>query len=78
MATLKERVDRHHREIAAIRKLVVTGMKMLVANEKQIRDNSRLIHELQVQQRETSRELQAFIRSLRRGGNGHTRGRSIH
>jgi len=63
MASLKERVDRHDREIAAIRKLIHVGMKMIVANEKQIRD-------LASQQRETSRELQAFIRSLRRGGNG--------
>jgi len=78
MATLKQRVDRHDREIAAIRKLILTGMKMIVANEKQIRENGRQIHELQAQQRETSRELQAFIRSLRRGGNGHTRGRTIH
>jgi Xaa-Pro aminopeptidase len=71
MATLKERGDRHDREIAAIRKLIHVGMKMLVTNEKAIR-------ELAVQQRETSRELQAFIRSLRRGGNGHTRSRTIH
>ncbi|HYL34323.1 MAG TPA: hypothetical protein VEV17_00265 [Bryobacteraceae bacterium] len=69
MATLRERVDRHDREIAAIRKLIHVGMKMIVTNEKEIRA-------LAVQQRETSRELQAFIRSLRRGGNGYTRGRT--
>ncbi len=58
MATLKERVDKHDREIAAIRKLVQTGMKMLVENERQIR--------------ETNRQLQLLIRSLHRGeGNGH-------
>jgi hypothetical protein len=35
MATLKERIDRHDREIAAIRKLVLTGMKMFVKLEEQ-------------------------------------------
>jgi hypothetical protein len=59
MATFKERIDQHDREIAAIRKLVLTGMKMLV--------------KLEASQRETDRQLQAFIRSLRQGGNGHTK-----
>jgi predicted nucleic acid-binding Zn-ribbon protein len=83
MATLKERVDRHDREIAAIRKLIHAGMKLLVKfeeNQLLLREEHiafrKEFRELQAQQRETSRELQAFIRSLRRGGNGHTRGRS--
>lgn len=67
-----------YREIAAIRKLILAGMKMLAANEKQIRENGRQVGELQAQQRETSREPQAFIRSLRRGGIGYTRGRAIN
>jgi Xaa-Pro aminopeptidase len=65
MAALKERVDKHDREIAAIRKLIHTGMKMLVKLEEEVR-------ELTASQRETDRQLQAFIRSLRRGSNGHT------
>jgi Xaa-Pro aminopeptidase len=65
MATLKDRVDKHDREIAAIRKLIHTGMKMLVKLEEEVR-------ELATSQRETDRQLQAFIRSLRRGSNGHT------
>ena len=36
MATLKERVDTHDREIAAIRKLVLTGMKMLTRLESRV------------------------------------------
>ena len=49
----------HDREIAAIRKLVVEGMKMLVENERQIR--------------QTNKTLDRFIRSLERGGgNGKT------
>ena len=76
MATLKERVDRHDREIAAIRKLIHAGMKMFVRLEQEHIAFRKEFRELQAQQRETSRELQAFIRSLRRGGNGHTRGRA--
>lgn len=66
MATLTVRVDKHDREIAAIRKLIQTGMKMLVENEKQIR-------ELQFSQKETDRQLQLLIRNLHRAeGNGHS------
>lgn len=65
MATLKDRVDKHDREIAAIRKLIQAGMKLLVENEKHIR-------RLEASQRETDRQLQLFIASLNRGnGNGH-------
>ena len=35
MATLKERVDKHDREIAAIRKLIHTGMTLFVKAEEE-------------------------------------------
>lgn len=66
MATFKQRIDQHDREIAAIRKLIHSGMKMLVQSQAEIR-------ELRASQRETDRQLRAFIRSLPRGGNGHTK-----
>jgi hypothetical protein len=56
---VKDRPDQHDREIAAIRKLILTGMKM--------------INQLAASQKETDRQLQAFIQSMRRGGNGHTK-----
>lgn len=76
---LTEKVDKHDREIAAIRKLIHTGMKMFVKLEEaqitlqqeQIAFRKQL-RELRASQRETDRQLQAFIRSLRRGSNGHT------
>jgi len=69
MATFKERLDRHDREIAAIRKLLQAGMKMLVRNEEEIR-------QLTAAQKETDRQLNRFIRSLERGnGNGRKLGR---
>jgi len=66
MATLKERVDEHDREIAAIRKLLLTGMKMLVRLEQSQK-------RLEAAQKETDRMLKELIRSLGRngGGNGH-------
>ena len=71
--TLKERVDRHDREIAAIRKLMLTGMKMLNRNQEQINRNQEQINELRAIQKVTEQKLQAFIDSMRRGGNGHTK-----
>ena len=63
---LEEAVARHDREIAAIRKLVLQGMKMLVRIEAGI-------SELQAAQKKTDSTLQAFIRSLERGRNGHSK-----
>ncbi len=69
---LEARVAQHDREIAAIRKLILQGMKMLVENGTQIKA-------LAAAQRDTDKKLDAltktedrFIRSLERGGsNGH-------
>jgi len=62
---LEARVTQHDREIAAIRKLILQGMKMLVENGAQIKA-------LAVAQRATDKNLDRFIRSLERGGsNGH-------
>jgi hypothetical protein len=55
---LETSVTEHDRQIAAIRKLILTGMKMLNA--------------LTASQPETDRMLQTLIRSLKSGGhNGH-------
>ena len=64
--TLKEPVDQHDREIAAIRKLILTGMKMLNRNQEQI-------NELRALQKVTELKLQAFIDNVHRGSNGHTK-----
>ena len=78
MASLKERVDKHDREIAAIRKLVHTGMKILVRLEEEQVVARKEMRELRTSQRETTSQLQALIRSLRTGGgNGSGKGR-IH
>ena len=64
--TSKEHLSKHDREIAAIRKLIFTGMKMINA----VTDSQRRLAE---SQRETDRQLQVLIRSLQRGSNGHSK-----
>jgi hypothetical protein len=75
MGSFKERVERHDREIAAIRKLMVTGMKMIAKGEQEHVVFRRGLRELRVLHRDTGRELKAFIRSLRVGANGHSKRR---
>lgn len=70
--TTKEHLTKHDREIAAIRKLVLTGMKMLNALTESQRNLAATQRELAASQRETDRQLQVLIRSLQRGGNGHS------
>ena len=71
--TTQERLSKHDREIAAIRKLILTGMKMLsdlAASQRKTDEQLRL---LTASQRKTDAELQSFIRSLRQGTNGHAK-----
>lgn len=71
--TQKQRIDQHDREIAAIRKLMMTGMKMLVRSEKRTDNLNTAIAKLQVSQQKTDVQLHALIRSLRGGSNGHSK-----
>jgi len=58
--TLKQRVDEHDREIAAIRKLLLQGAKMLVR--------------IEASQKKTDALLQTFLKSMQRGNeNGHSK-----
>ena len=71
--TLKERVDQHDREIdlhrrevAAIRKLILTGMKMINAIAAAQKRNEAAMDRLEA-------NLQTLVRTLGRGGNGHAK-----
>lgn len=78
---VEARLNQHDREIGAIRKLILQGMKMLVENEVQIKENVAQLKALALAQRATDKKLDAlattvdrFIRSLERGGpNGHSK-----
>lgn len=75
LPTLSERVSQHDREIAAIRKLVLTGMKILVRLEKSQERLERAQERLEKAQERTEQTLERFIRSLERGSaNGHKKG----
>lgn len=81
MATkLEARVSEHDRQIAAIRKLILQGMKMinslnagLLRLEGQEEVTRQELRELAASQRKTDALLQAFIRSMERGRNGHSK-----
>ena len=62
MATFQQRVDQHDREISAIRKLIRTGMKMLVKAEEEHALFRKELRELRASQRETARQLLGFMR----------------
>jgi len=67
VATIKERLDKHDRQIAAIRDLLQAGMRMLAENQRVGLE----MKALAAAQKRTDETLQSFINSLRRGGNGH-------
>ncbi|MBZ5625696.1 MAG: hypothetical protein LAQ69_44440 [Acidobacteriia bacterium] len=67
MAT-EEHLEKHDRQIAAIRDLVLQGMRLCVETRKDIRT-------LATAQKRTEASLKAFIDSMRAGGNGHSKGK---
>ena len=69
--TTTERLDKHDRQIAAIRELVHEGLKLVVQSRKDIRT-------LNAAQIRTDASLKALIDHLRGTGNGYTNGKSKH
>ena len=77
MAAMRQRQaeseGKAERQMAAIRKLIQTGMRMIVKNDEQIAKNEQQIKELAAAQKATETELRGLIVALRRGGNGSHR-----
>jgi hypothetical protein len=65
---IQERLDKDDRQIAAIRSLVQEGMRLVVETRRDLRA-------LAAAQKRTEQRLQALINTLRRGPNGHSRGK---
>ena len=72
------RLTKLDRQVAAMQKLILTGMKMLVKHDRHLLRMEGLQEEMRTemrllaaQQRETSKTLDRFIRSMERGRNGH-------
>jgi hypothetical protein len=67
-------------QMAAIRKLIQAGMRMIVENEQHIKEvavaqklTQKELRELAAAQRVTDGKLRGLIDALRRGGNGSRR-----
>jgi hypothetical protein len=77
---VEARLAQHDREIAAIRKLILQGMKMINTTQTQLRQlaasTEKDLRQLAAAQRMTEKKLQALIDALGRGGraNGRARG----
>lgn len=76
--TVTAHLSRHDREIAAIRKLLLTGMKMLERyreeTQKYAIESRKEMKELREAQKRTEASLKAFIDTMRGVGNGHAKG----
>ncbi len=64
--TTKDRLNKHDKQIAAIRNLVQRGMELVVQSRKDIRS-------LTAAQKRTDASLKTLIDSMRGGGNGHSK-----
>jgi len=71
MLSLKERADRHDREIAAIRKLILHGARVInKVTESQAQAEKRMDRAEKRMDR-MENDLKALIDALRGSGNGH-------
>jgi len=61
--TVKERLDRHDTQIAAIRSLVREGTKLVIETRRDTRT-------LVAVQKRTERNIETLVNTLGRGGNG--------
>jgi hypothetical protein len=73
--TVTERLDKHDKQIAAIRGLVQEGMRLVVETRKDMRKLAAMQLATEAAQKRTEVSLRALIESLHGGGNGHTKRR---
>jgi hypothetical protein len=62
---------RHKSEMAAIRKLIQVGMKMLARQEERLDHHDEILARLSAGQEELRASLKAFLDSMNKGTNGH-------
>jgi len=68
----ERRMDRFDRSLDGIRKLIQTGMKLMVQNQQDSRQLKVAMKELAVAQKQTERRLNAFLASMQKGSNGRS------
>ena len=72
---VEERLNQHDKEIAAIRKLVLQGMKMLVRSEKRTDNLTTSVMKLGKRVDDLTANVDRLVTSLGRGGkNGGSQG----
>ena len=71
----EERLDKHDRQIAAIRALIQEGMRLAVETRKDLRVIAAMQRKTDEMQQRTEAKLEALIDSMTRGGNGHAKRR---
>jgi spore coat polysaccharide biosynthesis protein SpsF (cytidylyltransferase family) len=72
----EERLDKHDRQIAAIRELIHEGMRLVIDTRKDFRVIAAMQKATAAAQKNTDASLKALIESLGGGGNGHTNGKT--
>ena len=70
-ADVEAKVSKHDREIDAIRKLIRTGMRLILRIEQAQDRNDKQIAQLVSSQLETEKKLQGLMKAIERGRNGH-------
>ena len=70
LASSRERLDQHDREIAAIRKMILAGTRLVNRSGQLATRNEQQIKELVAAQKATDKTLKAFIASFSKAGNG--------
>jgi wobble nucleotide-excising tRNase len=71
--TTKERLDKHDKEIAAIRKLLLQGARMLLKNQEQIAEHNREMKDIRKAHRRLEETVERFIDGSIRAKNGHAK-----
>jgi len=72
--TTKEHLSKHDREIAAIRKLILLGMKLVNLNQQQINRLTQDQRRTEANLNRLSSEVRELTGHMRRGAtNGHTK-----
>ena len=75
MAALADRQEkaelRHKSDMAALRKLIQIGMKMLARQQERLDRHDEVLARLSAGQEELRASLKAFLDSMNKGTNGH-------
>ena len=69
--TANEGLNTHDLQIGALRDLVKEGLQLEIETRKDIRKLAAMQMATSAAQKRTEEALQAFLRSMTRGGNGH-------